>query len=414
MRNRILAIILAGGKGARLDPLTRDRAKPAVPFGGAYRIIDFTLSNCFNSGIRKTFLLTQYKSTSLDRHVQMGWSRYFCREMEEFLDIVPPQHRIDESWYLGTADAVYQNIFLIEKERPELVIVLAGDHIYKMNYRRMIGAHLQNNADVTVSTLQVPLETARNQFGVVEINDEQEIIGFEEKPAEPKTVPGNPQVCLASMGIYIFTASFLYEELLKDAERKDSQHDFGTNIIPSVIGQKKVYAYSFQDENRKMDTYWRDVGTLDAYYEANMDLVNVDPLLNLYDVDWPIYTYHPNFPPPKFVFAEAQRFGHAKDSLVCAGSIISGGSVSHSILGHGVRVNSYASVEDSLLFSGVQVGRGARIHRAIIDKHLVIPPGFHIGFDEANDIANGFFRTEKGVTIASHSNDSVLESCEAR
>ncbi|MCL2305669.1 MAG: glucose-1-phosphate adenylyltransferase [Planctomycetaceae bacterium] len=401
MKNRVLAVILAGGKGERLDPLTRDQAKPAVPFGGAYRIIDFTLSNCYNSGLRKLFLLTQYKSTSLGRHVQMGWSRYFCREMGEFLDVVPPQHRIDESWYLGTADAVYQNIFLIEKEKPDHVIVLAGDHIYKMNYRRLVGFHLQNYADVTVSTLQVPVETARGQLGVVEVNAEQEIIGFEEKPQDPKTVPGNPQVCLASMGIYIFSAPFLYEELLKDAERPDSQHDFGSNIIPSLIGSKRIFSYSFQDENRKLETYWRDVGTLDAYYEANMDLVNVDPLLNLYDDDWPIFTYHPNEPPPKFVFAEEHRFGHAKDSLVCPGSIVSGGSVNHSILGHSVRINSFASVEESLLFAGVQVGRGAKIRKAIIDQDIIVPPGFQIGFDEEQDRNNGFLRTEKGVTIVS-------------
>ena len=401
MRNRVLAVILAGGKGERLDPLTRDQTKPAVPFGGAYRIIDFTLSNCYNSGLRKLFLLTQYKSTSLDRHVQMGWARYFCREMNEFLDIVPPQHRIDESWYLGTADAVYQNIFLIKKEQPEYVIILAGDHIYKMNYRRLIGFHIQNNADVTVSTLQVPREAARGQFGVVEINSEQEIIGFEEKPQAPKVIPGNPHVSLASMGIYIFTASFLYEELLEDAERTGSQHDFGSNIIPSFIGKKRIFSYSFLDENRKLETYWRDVGTLDAYYEANMDLVNVDPLLNLYDNDWPIYTYHPNNPPPKFVFAEEHRFGHAKDSLVCSGSIISGGAVNHSILGHNVRINSFASVEESLLFSGVEIGRGARIRKAIVDQHITVPPGFQIGFDEEQDRNNGFLRTEKGVTVVS-------------
>ncbi len=412
MRNRVLSVILAGGKGARLDPLTRDRAKPAVPFGGAYRIIDFTLSNCFNSGIRKLFLLTQYKSTSLDRHVQMGWSRYFCREMQEFLDIVPPQHRIDESWYLGTADAVYQNIFLIEKERPEYVIILAGDHIYKMNYRRLIGFHIQNNADVTVSTLQVPVESARGQFGVVEVNNDHEIVGFEEKPLHPKTLPGHPNTCLASMGIYIFTAQFLYDELVKDAERKDSQHDFGTNIIPSVIGKNRVYSYSFRDENRKLETYWRDVGTLDAYFEANMDLVSVDPLLNLYDDDWPIYTYHPNYPPPKFVFAEPHRFGHAKDSLVCPGSIVSGGAVNRSILSHGVRINSFATVDDSLLFSGVQIGRSAKVRRAIVDKHTIVPPGFHIGYDERQDIANGFFRTEKGVTIVSQNHGSLLETRE--
>lgn len=408
MKKRILAVILAGGKGARLDPLTRERAKPAVPFGGAYRIVDFTLSNCYNSGIRKMLLLTQYKAMSLDRHLQIGWSRYFCREMGEFADAVPPQQRIDESWYLGTADAVYQNIFLIEKEQPEYVLILAGDHIYKMNYRQLIGFHIQNQADVTVSSLPVPLHHARGQFGVVQVNSENEIIGFEEKPQNPTPIPGTPQMALASMGIYVFRAQSLFEELKKDSTRKDSQHDFGTNIIPSLIGSKRrVFSFSFQDENRKVEAYWRDVGTLDAYYEANMDLVNVDPLLNLYDDQWPIYTYHPNFPPPKFVFADEQRFGHAKDSVVCPGCIISGGAVSRSILGHGVRVNSFASVEGSILFSGVKVGRHAKIHRAIIDKDISIPPGAEIGLDQQADRDRGFQITEKGVTIVTHSNGAL-------
>lgn len=407
MRNRVMAVILAGGKGARLDPLTRERAKPAVPFGGAYRIIDFTLSNCHNSGIRKMFLLTQYKAMSLDRHMQMGWSRYFCREMGEFADVVPPQNRIDESWYLGTADAVYQNIFLIEKERPEYVIILAGDHVYKMNYRRLIGFHIQNHADVTVSSLQVPVEVAAKQFGVLEINEENRILGFEEKPEHPKTIPGNPEMCYASMGIYIFKADALFEELRKDACNKNSFRDFGADIIPAMIGSKQVFSFSFKDENRKLETYWRDVGTLDAYFEANMDLVSVDPLLNLYDDQWPIYTYHPNYPPPKFVFADHQRFGHAKDSIVCPGCIVSGGTVSHSVLSHGVRVNSFATVEDSLVFSGVQVGRHSQIRRAIIDKDIDIPPGTQIGIDPEMDRARGFQITEKGVVIVTNSNGEI-------
>lgn len=399
MRNRVIAVILAGGKGARLDPLTRDRAKPAVPFGGVYRIVDFTLSNCFNSGIRKMFLLTQYKGMSLDRHLQLGWRRYFCREVGEFADTVPPQQRIDESWYLGTADAVYQNIFLLKKEEPEYVVILAGDHIYKMNYQRILDAHIQKNADITVSSLPVPLETAKEQFGVLEVNEHDQIVGFEEKPQQPKPIPGNPDVCLASMGIYVFSAQCLYEELLRDADLQDSLHDFGSNIIPSMLGSKRVFSFPFYDENRKSKAYWRDVGTLDAYFDTNMDLVSVDPLLNLYDEDWPIYTYHPNYPPPKFVFSEKERFGHARDSVVAPGSILSGGMVNRSVLGHGVRVNSFAKVDDSILFSCVSVGRGAKICRAIIDKEVTIPPGVEIGVDHELDRSRGFSITEKGITV---------------
>ena len=408
MRNKIIAVVLAGGKGARLDPLTRDRAKPAVPFGGAYRIIDFTLSNCLNSDIRKMFLLTQYKAMSLDRHIHIGWSRYFCREMGEFADVVPPQQRIRESWYLGTADAVYQNIFLIEKEKPDYVLILAGDHVYKMNYRKLLGFHVHNNADATVSSLQVPIDVARNQLGVVEVDSNSRLIGFEEKPSDPKHIPDNPQKCLASMGIYVFSSQFLYDVLVKDAAMKTgTQHDFGTDIIPSVIDDHRVFSYSFKDENRKSEAYWRDVGTLDAYYEANMDLVSVDPQLNLYDDNWPIYTYQPNYPPPKFVFAEELRFGHAKDSLVCTGSIISGGMVNRSIVGHGVRINSFASVEDSIIFDGADIGRHCKIKRAIIDKGIVIPMGTEIGYNQARDIERGYIVTDKGVTVVSKNNETI-------
>lgn len=408
MRSRIVAVVLAGGKGARLDPLTRERAKPAVPFGGAYRIIDFTLSNCFNSGIRKIFLMTQYKSMSLDRHVMMGWSRFFCREMHEFVDIVPPQHRIDESWYVGTADAIYQNIYTIEKERPDYVIVLAGDHIYKMNYRKMIGFHIQNNADVTISALPCPVSLAAGQFGVMEVDKNNRVLGFEEKPPQPIHVPGKPGVCMASMGIYIFSAKFLYEVLCKDATDRSSRHDFGTNIIPSLIDSHSIYAFPFLDENRKNESYWRDVGTLDAYFEANMDLVNVDPLLNLYDDHWPIYTYHPNFPPPKFVFAQHERLGRATDSIVCNGTIVSGGLVNHSILGPAVRVNSFASVEESIIFSRVNIGRHAKIRRSIIDKGVVIPPGIEIGYDHELDRSRGFTVTENGITVIAKSEENEI------
>src|SRR4051812_3144469 len=277
-----LAVILAGGKGSRLEPLTRDRAKPAVPFGGAYRIIDFVLSNCLNSGLRRMLVLTQYKAMSLDRHINLGWRHFFCRELGEFLDILPPQQRIDEQWYQGTADAVYQNIYALEKERPEYVVILAGDHVYKMNYRAMVDYHKQMNADITVGALRVSPDEARD-FGVMEVDTEDRIVGFEEKVENPKTIPGDPHHCLASMGIYVFTARFLFEQLCRDATKPSSKHDFGRNIIPSLIHSHRVYAFPFRDENRKSDAYWRDVGTLDAYYEANLDLVGIDPLLTLYD-----------------------------------------------------------------------------------------------------------------------------------
>ena len=401
----VLAVILAGGKGSRLEPLTRDRAKPAVPFGGVYRIVDFTLSNCINSGVRKILVLTQYKAMSLDRHISLGWQRYLCRELGEFIDVVPPQQRIDEHWYQGTADAVYQNIYTIEKERPQYVVILSGDHIYKMNYMNLVRSHIENKADLTIATLPVELSQAR-QFGVMQIDSSSRVVGFQEKPAHPTPIPGDPQHALASMGIYVFSARFLFEQLCLDATRPDSTHDFGRDVIPSVIGTHRVFAYPFMDENLDEKgtkaTYWRDVGTVDAYYEANMDLIAVDPQLNLYDQRWPIRTYQPDLPPPKFVFAEkgpSARRGQALDSMVCAGCIISGGQVERSILGPNVRINSYAQVEDSILFEGVNVGRHARIRRAIIDKGVHIPPHAEIGYDPELDRARGFVVTDKGITV---------------
>jgi glucose-1-phosphate adenylyltransferase len=397
----VLAVVLAGGKGSRLEPLTRDRAKPAVPFGGAYRIIDFTLSNCLNSGLRKMLVLTQYKAMSLDRHINMAWKRYLCWELGEFLEILPPQQRIDEHWYQGTADAVYQNIYTLEKERPEYVVILAGDHIYKMDYFKLVEAHKANQADLTVAALRVTLAEAR-EFGVMQVDTDSRILGFEEKSPTPKSIPGDDQHALASMGVYVFTARFLFEQLCLDATRAGSQHDFGRNIIPSIIHTHRVFAFPFRDENRKSDAYWRDVGTLDAYYAANMDLVAVDPLLNMYDEHWPIRTYLPTYPPPKFVFAESgpnSRRGEALDSIVCAGSIISGGQVERSILGSNTRVNSFARVEDSILFEGVDIGRHAKVRRAIIDKGVHIPPGVEIGYDHEHDKARGFTVSEEGVVV---------------
>lgn len=397
-----LALILAGGKGSRLEPLTRDRAKPAVPFGGSYRIIDFTLSNCLNSGLRRMLILTQYKAASLDRHINLGWRGLLSRELSEFIDVVPPQQRIAEQWYQGTADAVYQNIYTIEKERPEYVVVLAGDHIYKMNYEPMVAFHKENQADLTIAALRVPVEEGR-RFGVMQIESDGRIVGFAEKPNDPQPIPGDAKHALASMGIYVFTARFLYEQLCKDATHPHSAHDFGRNIIPSIIDKQRVFAYPFRDENLKSGPYWRDVGTLDSYYEANLDLVSVDPLLNMYDERWPIRTYHPNFPPPKFVFAEEPgedtRRGEALDSIVCQGTIVSGGHVWRSILGRNVRVNSYARVDESILFDGVDVGRHAKVRRAIIDKGVHIPAEMEVGYDLEQDRRRGFTVSDSGLVV---------------
>jgi glucose-1-phosphate adenylyltransferase len=397
----VLALILAGGKGTRLEPLTLDRAKPAVPFGGAYRIIDFTLSNCINSGCRRIYLLTQYKAASLDRHINQGWA-FLCRELGEFIDVLPPQQRLDENWYQGTADAVYQNIFTIERIPCQHILILGGDHIYKMDYSEMVQDHVEHDADVTVACIPVPLPEG-HRFGVMNVDAQGWVTRFEEKPAHPFPAPDNPEQCLASMGIYVFKRKFLLDELCADATRSGSRHDFGADILPRQIGVKRVRAFPFRDRNTKQTSYWRDVGTLDSYYDANMDLVAVDPQLNLYDTAWPIRSYSPPLPPPKFVFADEHtrppRVGKALDSLVCPGTIVSGGLVRGSILSRQVRINSWSQVEDSILFSGVVVGRRARIRRAIIDRDIEIPEGFEIGYDHDADRAHGFVVTEGGVTV---------------
>lgn len=407
MLRNTTTVVLAGGKGTRLEPLTLDRAKPAVPFGGTYRIIDFVLSNAINSGLRRLLILTQYKALSLDRHINLGWRPFFCAELGEFLDVVPPQQRIDEQWYQGTADAVYQNIFVIEKDRPQYVLILAGDHIYKMNYLKMLEFHREMEADLTVGALHVDRDSAK-QFGVIQIDNDQRIVGFQEKPAHPKPIPGDDEHCLASMGIYVFTARFLFEHLCRDATDSNSDHDFGKNIIPSIIDSHKVFAFPFRDENRKREAYWRDVGTLDAYFDANMDLVQIDPQLNLYDQEWPIRTLQPNLPPPKFVFGsdgDLERCGQALDSIVCPGTILSGGRVQRSVISSNVRINSYASVEDSIVFHGVNIGRHARIRRAIIDKNVNIPPEMEIGYDIELDRRRGFTISPNGIVVIS-GNDS--------
>jgi glucose-1-phosphate adenylyltransferase len=397
----VLTLILAGGKGTRLEPLTRDRAKPAVPFGGLYRIIDFTLSNCINSGLRRLLVLTQYKARSLDRHIAAGWS-FLPRELDEYIEVLPPQQRIDENWYKGTADAIYQNIYTIEKADPRYVLILAGDHIYKMNYGEMIRAHIEHSADLTIGCISVPRKDGIH-FGVMNLDKEDRVASFLEKPREPPGLPDAPNECLASMGIYVFTARAMYELLCQDATRAASDHDFGKNIIPGILQAQRVYAYRFRDQNRKAVPYWRDVGTLDAYYQANMDLIEVDPVLNLYDQEWPIRTYQPQLPPPKFVFNdgghELARRGEAHDSMVCNGCILSGGHVRRSILSPRVRVNSFAQVESSIFFDGVDVGRHCRIRRAIVDKDVKIPANTTIGYDLEHDRQRGFQVTEGGVTV---------------
>lgn len=400
-KQNLLAVILAGGKGSRLEPLTRDRAKPAVPFGGNYRIIDFVLSNCLNSGLRKIFLLTQYKAMSLDRHINNGWRPLFCAELGEFIDVVPPQQRIDEQWYQGTADAVYQNIYVLERERPEDLLILAGDHIYKMNYDPMVAFHRDVQADLTIAALTVTRQEA-SHFGIMQVDADRRLIGFEEKPASPKPLPDRPDQFLASMGIYVFNSRFLFEQLMLDANDTHSEHDFGKNVIPRILGSARVYAYPFRDENRKAEAYWRDVGTLDAYFDASMDLVAVEPLLNMYDRHWPIRTRRFSSPPPKFVFGsrgESERQGVAVDSIVCPGTIISGGRVERSVIGPDVRVRSYAQVTDSVLFDRVEIGRHARIRRAIIDKDVVVPDGLEIGFDPDFDRGRGLTVSPGGVVV---------------
>jgi len=401
----VLAIVLAGGRGSRLDPLTRDRAKPAVPFGGIYRIIDFTLSNCINSDIRRILVLTQYKATSLNRHIDQGWN-FLCRELDEYIEVIPPQQRIAETWYQGTADAIYQNVYTIEKAAPRDTIILAGDHIYKMNYARMIDFHRQNKADLTVACQPAPLEAAR-EFGVMGVDAEGRITRFVEKPRDPPPMPGHPDLALASMGIYVFNTDVMYELLFQDAARAEaSRHDFGKDVIPRMVADgMRVFAHPFRDENRKTAAYWRDVGTLDAFFHTSMDLIAVDPILNLYDRDWPIHTYQPAQPPPKFVHTDADRRGSAFSSVVCQGVIVSGGQVYRSILSPGVRIHSYSLVEDSILFEGVDVGRHARIRRAIVDKHVRVPPGFSIGWDRDADLARGFAITPDGVTVVSKDED---------
>jgi glucose-1-phosphate adenylyltransferase len=392
-----LGVLLAGGAGERLYPLTRDRAKPAVTFGGQYRIIDITLSNCVNSDLRKVYILTQYKALSLNRHIREGWG-ILGAEMGEFIEVLPPMKRVSDQWYQGTADAVYQNIYSIGSEQPKYVLILSGDHIYKMNYERMLSQHVDSGADVTLATIQIdPNDVSR--FGVVDVDRDNRVIGFLEKPQKTDLrSPYNPNKVSASMGIYLFNTDVLIPALLKDAEDPNSSHDFGKDILPKMVDEYRVYSFDFVDENKKEALYWRDVGTLEAYYEANMDIVSVSPVFNLYDADWPIRTHQRQYPPAKFVFAESGRTGQAHDSIVSSGCIVSGSSLRGCVLSPDVRVNSYSDVDASILFSHVNVGRHCRIRRAILDRDVHVPEGTTIGYDPEAD-RQRYFVTESGITV---------------
>jgi len=397
--NDVEVVILAGGRGERLYPLTKDRAKPAVPFGGMYRIIDFTLSNCVNSGLKKIYVLSQYKSHSLNRHIQRGWLPFFSYPMGEFIYDIPAQQRIGSSWYEGTADAVFQNIYSLQQTNTPLTLILSGDHVYQMDYREMIGFHLDTKADVTIGVVAMPVETA-SQFGVVRADEAMRVVGFQEKPKkDPYTMPGDRSKVLVSMGIYVFHTSTLIRRLVEDAELKTSSHDFGKDIIPRMVKNAAVMAFPFKDIMG--ESYWRDIGTLDAYYEANMDLVSVTPKCNLYHTSWPVHTVYSPYPPSKMVFAggeDGKRIGQVLDSIVCGGSIVSGGRVERSIISPNVRVNSYAEIEDSILMEGVEVGRHCRIRRTIVDKRVKIPPRTTIGYDAEED-ARRFDISPGGIVV---------------
>ncbi len=401
MYKKVLTFILAGGEGSRLYPLTIDRAKPAVPFGGKYRIIDFTLSNCINSGFKRIYVLTQYKSHSLHSHLRRGWS-IFNPEIDEFIVPIPAQMRLGKRWYEGTADAIFQNMHLIDDSliHPDYITILSGDHIYKMDYTRMLEFHINKNADLTIAAIKVNIEEAKS-FGIMEVDSDFRIIGFEEKPENPKTIIGDNDYSLASMGIYIFSTPFLKEIIENDANNKNSSHDFGKDIIPSIIDSCKVYCYPFHINRKSTDSnYWRDVGTLKAYFDANMDLAFVEPKFNLYEEHWPIRTYNAQSPPAKFVFANIRerRVGQALDSIICDGVIISGGKVEDSILSPKVRVNSFSYVKNCILFHNVNIGRKARLKNVIVDKNVSIPEEEEIGFNLEKD-RKRFHVTKEGIVV---------------
>lgn len=393
-----LALVLAGGQGSRLHELTEWRAKPGLHFGGKYRIIDFPLSNCINSGVRRVGVLTQYKAHSLIRHLVHGWS-WFQAGRREFVEILPASQRIGGEWYRGTADAVYQNLDIIRTHSPSFVLVLAGDHIYKMDYGPFLAMHAETGADMTVSCVELPVEEAAGQLGVMTVDESGRVIAFDEKPAQPNSIPGKPGLCLASMGNYVFNTDFLYEQVIKDADTPGTNHDFGRNIIPSIIKDYRVFAYPFRDPKTSEQAYWRDVGTLDAFWSANMELVSVTPQLNLYDTEWPIYTHQLQSPPAKFIFDEVERRGTAIQSMVSGGCVISGSEVRGSLLFSRVRVASYSTVTDSVVLPDVSIGQNCRINRAIIDRGAKIEDGNVIGEDHDKDRERGFRVTESGLTL---------------
>ena len=391
-----LAVVMAGGRGERLKALTDFRCKPATPFGGKFRIIDFVLSNCVNSGIRRIQVMTQYKAHSLIQHIQRGWG-YLRGELGEFIEIIPAQQQLGNFWYRGTADSLYQNLEIIRLHHPRHILVLAGDHIYKMDYGPMIASHVEKKADITVGVVEVPREQATG-FGVMSVDADYRITKFAEKPKDPEGIPGREQYALGSMGIYIFKASLLYRLLEEHAQREDTQHDFGRNIIPEALSTLKVFAYPFTDVQTRVQHYWRDVGTVDAFYEANMELVHVNPELNIYDEQWPIWTYQRQYPPAKFVLDEDGRRGMAVNSVVSGGCIISGAHVNQSLLFSNVRIDERSYVERSVIFPDVRIGAGCTVKRAIIDSAGIVPPGLQIGVDREED-ARRFYISENGVVL---------------
>jgi glucose-1-phosphate adenylyltransferase len=396
---KVLAMILAGGKGERLYPLTRDRAKPAVPFGGTYRIIDFTISNCINSNVRKVYVLTQYRSLSLDRHIQRAWN-IFSERFGEFVYIIHAQQRINENWYKGTADAIYQNFYTLQQERPDMVLILSGDHIYKMDYRELIDYHIKKKSDLTVSTMELDKKYSRD-FGVLEVNEDRQVTGFQEKPAKPRTIPGRPDSMFINMGIYIFNTDILVKRLIENAKKADTQHDFGKNIIPAMLKTDRVFAFPFIDKKTKMPAYWRDVGTIEAYYEANIDLLSEKPGSNLFDKDWPFFTVEEQAAPAKISGFEERNnilYGLAINSIVSRGCIIHKANIEHSVLSPNVSVDQYSTIKNSILLDNIRVGKECRIQNAIIDKGIIVPDGTEIGYNLKRD-SKKFTVTDSGIVV---------------
>jgi glucose-1-phosphate adenylyltransferase len=403
------ALILAGGRGSRLYELTDWRAKPATFFGGKFRIIDFPLSNCINSGIRKVGIATQYKSHSLIRHINRGWG-HFKKELGESIEILPASQRNGDSWYSGTADAVFQNMDIIRHELPKYVMVLSGDHVYRMDYGPLLAKHVETGADMTVCCIEVPQEEAAGAFGVMTVDEQNRVCRFDEKPENPSQVPGKPGMTLASMGNYVFNTEFLFEQLAKDAALDASSGDFGSDIIPKIIESHQVYAFPFKDPDSETQPYWRDVGTLDSFWEANMELVAPEPHLNMYDENWPIWTYQEQTAPAKFIYDKGARQGIAVDSTVAGGVIVSGSTVKRSLLFSKVKVDSYCTIEEAVILPGAIIGRGCQIRKVIIDRSCVIPDGLEIGIDHDHDKANGFRVTDKGVVLVTRDMLAALAS----